>query len=262
MEAKIAVVTGASAGIGWELARQLAAKGISAWLVARRAERLQALKELIEKEGGPPSIVLPLDLGDTGARRELIRRMEEAGAALELVVNNAGFGALSPTLLRPPSVYEAMVELNVVALTELSWEAARLFAARKRGGIINVASTASFQAVPYMGVYAATKAYVLSFTESLAIELEGSGVRVMALCPGFTRSEFQQVAGMNPDDPRLRFAMNPRDCARIGLADFERGKRLSITGTLNRLQVFGSWLAPRGIVTRLAAKVMKSQLRK
>jgi hypothetical protein len=112
-----------------------------------------------------------------------------------------------------------------------------------------------------MSVYAATKAYVLSFTESLALELESSGVRVMALCPGFTRTEFQQVAGMNPEDPRFRFAMSPEECARLGLVDFAHGKTVSVAGTLNRLQVFGSWLAPREITTRMAAVWMKSQLK-
>lgn len=258
---KAAVVTGASAGIGWEIARRLAAKGYVPWLVARRVDRLERLREQIDSESKRRALVLPLDLGDPRARRELCERMAAAGEGLELVVNNAGFGVVAPTTGKPLELYRSMIELNIVALTELSWEAARLFVNRGRGGIINVASTASFQSVPYMNVYAATKAYVLSFTESLAAELGGSGVRVMALCPGYTRTEFQQVAGMGPDDFRMKLAMNPAECARLGLADFERGKTVSVTGTLNRLQVFGSWLAPRGIVTRMAAGVMKSQLR-
>ena len=184
MKPKVAVVTGASAGIGRELARQLAAKGFTPWLVARREERLRALKEQIEGQTGRTAVTLVMDLLEAGSRRELVRRMEEAGSLIELVVNNAGFGSMGPALRKPPSLYEAMIELNIVALTELTWESARLFSARGQGGIINIASTASFQSVPYMGVYAATKAYVLSFTESLAMELEGSGVRVMALCPG------------------------------------------------------------------------------
>jgi hypothetical protein len=147
-----------------------------------------------------------------------------------------------------------MIELNVTALTELSWEAVRLLTPKGAGGIINVASTAAFQSIPYMSVYAATKAFVLSFTEALAEEVEARGLRVMALCPGITKSEFQQVAGIPEDDIALRRAMSVEECVQLGLEDFASGKRISITGAPNKVQIFISWLLPRSWVTSIIAR--------
>ncbi len=155
-----------------------------------------------------------------------------------------------------------MIHLNVSALTELSIEAARILLRKKSGGIINVASTAAFQSVPYMSVYAASKAYVLSFTEGLAVELRGSGVRVMALCPGYTKTEFQQVAGEHPESAGKRIMMTAEDCVRIGLSDYEAGKHVSVTGLRNKLQTFASWLFPRSLVVQIAAALMKTRMAK
>jgi hypothetical protein len=152
-----------------------------------------------------------------------------------------------------------MIELNITALTELSHEAAKIMMEKRAGALINVGSTASFQPVPYMAVYSATKAYVLSFTEALAEELAEYGIRVMALCPGSTRTEFQAVAGVKLDGVALRSVMSAEECVRIGLEDFEKGKRVSVTGVENKLLIFGSWLAPRSLVLKAGARLMKNR---
>ena len=260
MSKKLAVVTGASSGIGWELARQLAGRGYDLLLVARRADRLRALASEIDSTMGKQADVLALDLTLPAERKALTSRMEASEDRLALAVNNAGFGLIGPTWTGPLERLAGMIGLNITALTEISHSAARIMSRKRSGGLINVASTAAFQAVPYLNVYSATKAYVLSFTEGLAEELAPHGVRVMALCPGPTESEFQAVAGVRQDAMRTRIAMTAEECVRIGLEDFERGKRISITGWGNKLQVFGTWLAPRNLVTKAAKRMMQSRL--
>jgi short-subunit dehydrogenase len=204
--------------------------------------------------------VLALDLTLPAERKALTSRMEAYGDRLVLAVNNAGFGLIGPTWTGAWERVAGMIELNITALTEISYSAARIMSRKRSGGIINVASTVAFQAVPYMNAYSATKAYVLSFTEGLAEELVSHGVRVMALCPGPTESEFQAVAGVRPEAMRTRIAMTAEECVRLGLQDFERGKRISITGWGNKLLVFGTWLAPRNLVTKAARRMMQSRL--
>jgi uncharacterized protein len=259
MSGKLAVVTGASSGIGWEISRQLASRGYDLWLVARREDRLQQLAQAISAQNGAQADALRLDLSIADDRRELVGRMERA-PNLTLLVNNAGFGAVGPAVFIPAEKTLAMLELNITALTELSCLTAAIMARRRSGAIINVASTAAFQPVPYMNVYAATKSYVLSFTESLSQELSEYGVRVMALCPGPTQTEFNTVAGIREEDFRTRYAMSAADCVRIGLDDFERGKRVSVTGKANKLQIMVSWLLPHGVILKAVAKFMRGRV--
>ncbi len=255
----IAIVTGASAGIGRELALKLGVRGYELWLVARRKDRLTELATQIRKAGGKEATPLCLDLTRLDDRRILIERMGAARHRLDLVVNNAGFGAVGPTLMLPLSRQLEMIELNITALTELSYEAARLMAENRSGGIINVASTASFQPIPYQNIYGATKAFVLSFTCALGEEVRERGVRVMALCPGLTRTEFQQVAGITGEDFRMRYAMSASRCAELGLEDYERGKRISITGAVNKAMILSSRLFPRTFVLKAVARMMKNR---
>ena len=253
----LALVTGASAGIGWELARQLAARGYDLALAARRESRLRALAERAQRDSGARSEILVLDLARAGDRARLVAWMEAARERLSLVVNNAGFGYVGPAERLDAARALEMIDVNVAALTELSLAAARLL---RSGAIVNVASTAAFQPVPYMAVYAATKAYVLSFTEALAYELRDTGVRAMALCPGYTRTEFQQVAGaVSPDDERGRSVMSAEECARIALDDLERGKTRSVTGLFNKVMTFVSPRAPQALVLRAAARMMQGR---
>jgi len=259
MTTGLAVVTGASAGIGWEMARQLAARGYDLLAIARREERLAKLAQQVSSESSRKVECMRLDLAVPEERRKLVSALYSAAEKLSLVVNNAGFGIAGPTVQSPFERIARLIELDITALTELSYEAAKIMIKKKSGALINVASTAAFQAVPYMNAYSAAKAYVLSFTEALAEELSEHGIRVMALCPGYTKTEFQAVAGVVRDDVRFRSVMSAADCVRTGLEDFDNGKRISITGTGNKLMVFGSWLAPRRLVIKAAAKMMRDR---
>jgi hypothetical protein len=236
----------------------MAVRGYSLWLVARRETRLRQLAEAVRRPGLPEPLILPLDLKTAEARAELADKMTAASDRLSLVANNAGIGALGKIPEIQLSRQREMIELNITALTELSYHAARIMCHKRSGGIINVASTASFLPVPYQGVYAATKAYVLSFTRSLAEEVRKSGVRVMALCPGLTRTEFQQAAGISKVDFRMKYAMSAARCAELGMRDFDRGKLVSITGSLNKAQIAASWLFPDKIVMMVVSKMMKN----
>ncbi len=260
MDRGLAVITGASAGLGWEMGLQLAARGYSLLLIARREERIHELARKIQADHRVMADFLKLDLTSPLDRRALISAMTKEKDRLQLVVNNAGFGAVAHAVDVRTSRTLAMIELNVGALTELSLEAAKLLIPKRSGGIINLASTAAFQPVPYMSVYSASKAYVLNFTEALAEELRDTGVRVMALCPGYTRTEFQQVAGESVESSGRRHMMSAADCIRIGLRDFEAGKRLSITGLGNRLQVLASRMSPRAVVVHMAGQLVKGRI--
>lgn len=256
----LAVITGASSGLGWEMSKQLAARGYDLLLVARREERLSELAAQIQSETRARAEVLKLDLTAKEERGDLTALLGREQSRLGLVVNNAGFGALRPSVEIGTARSLEMIELNIGAVTELSLEAAKILAPKGSGGIINVASTAAFQPVPYLGVYSATKAYVLSFTEALAEELRATGVRVMALCPGYTRTEFQQVSGESIKSRSRRRMMSAEECVRIGLRDFDAGRRVSVTGIGNKLQTLGSWICPRSLVVRVAAEMMKRRM--
>src|SRR5215212_10410424 len=201
------VVTGASSGIGAELARVLAARGHSLVLTARREERLLALAAELREKHGVAAEALGFDLEDPAAPQALFAGIEGRGLTIHTLVNNAGFGLRGRFATLPADEQAAMVEVNVAAVTKL----ARLFLPgmieRRRGGILNVASTAAFQAGPYMAVYYATKAFVLSLSEALHDEAKPHGVTVTALCPGPTESEFSETAGLK--EPR---SSTPASC--------------------------------------------------
>lgn len=258
----LAVVTGASSGIGWEISKQLAACGFDLLLVARREARLRELAAQIQSESRAKMDILKLDLTAKQERRALVSMIGREQGRLSLVVNNAGFGAVRSAVDIGTAKSLEMIELNISALTELSLEAAKILVSKRSGGIINVASTAAFQPVPYLGVYSATKAYVLSFTEALAEELRDTGVRVMALCPGYTKTEFQQVAGESIESRSKRRMMSAAVCVRIGLRDFDAGKRVSVTGIGNKLQTHASWISPRTLVVHMAGELMKGRFAK
>jgi short-subunit dehydrogenase len=228
----ITLITGASAGIGAELARVFAEHGHELALVARREHRLVELADEIGRAGRPRPHVLRIDLEQSGAvtllAAELIARdLEPAN-----VVNNAGFGLVGQATRLDRSEQLAMIDLNVRALTELSL-AFTDSVARHGGGILNVASLAAFLPGPGMAVYYASKAYVLSFTEALHHELKGRGVRVTALCPGPVATEFQARAGLQKENRML--ALSAARVARIGYRGFMRGDRVVVAGMRNRI---------------------------
>lgn len=245
------IVTGASSGIGQDMARIFGARGSSLVVVARREERLAALAREIEAASGVVVRTLALDLERPDAPDELAGWLGREGIAVHTLVNNAGFGLRGGFATMPYAEQAAMVELNVTALTKLCRLVLPDLIARRQGGIINVASTASFQAIPYMAVYAATKAYVLSLSEGLHEEARRHGVTVTALCPGPTATEFTRRADMEKSKLFER-AMSSAEVARIGIDGYERGRAIVVAGGMNRVGAIGAQLAPRALVRRAA----------
>ena len=254
-QGKWALVTGASAGIGREIAKQLAVDGANLVLVARRADRLAQLAgELTQKQGTRCEICVA-DLTHPQAPQEVLRFTQEKDLAIEVLINNAGFGINGEFLRADPQRLLDMVQVNVASVMYL----ARLFlpamVQRQSGYMMVVASTAAFQAVPYLSTYAATKGFDLLFAEGIAAELAAQGVRVCALCPGGTDTEFQQVAGQT--ERMARAQESAEKVARVGLQALAAGKPMVISGLKNRLAMESQRLAPRSWVTRAVARMFK-----
>lgn len=259
---RLAVITGASSGLGLEFARLAAAEGFETLIIARRRERLEALARELHEAHGRKAHVLELDLALPEAPERVVKEIEAIGLVPEVLVNNAGFGAFGPALDMDPARLRRMLELNAGALTELSLRIGREMRNMGRGRIMNVASTAAFQACPYLGVYGATKAFVLSFTEALAEELRETEVTATAFCPGPTRTEFGDAAGLAHENAfdlcDLESAERPADVvARTGWEGMKAGRRVVVDGLLNRLIARAAWALPRGLVSRLAASILK-----
>lgn len=251
-----ALVTGATTGIGLELAKLLARDGHPLILVARNAKRLQEVSDALRRDYHVDVSIFARDLAEPGTAQELFSAVEKTGAEVEILINNAGFGVYGEFSKSPLEDELGMIELNISALTVLT----KLFLPRMlrfgRGKIMNVSSTAAFQPGPLMSVYYATKAYVLFFSEALAEELRGTGVSVTTLCPGATVTEFQSRAAMGNIALFKYNAMSAESVARIGYRGMLRGKRIVVTGGFNRFGAFAVRFAPRGLVTRIVKKVM------
>jgi len=243
----VTLITGASAGIGMELARIFASHGHDLVLVARREDRLTALADEIAATRRPRPAVLALDLERRDAVASLTAELSSRDLEPEIVVNNAGFGLTGDAAVLGRAEQLAMIDLNVRVLTELSLAFVDSIA-RHRGGILNVASIAAFLPGPGMAVYYASKAYVLSFSEALHCELKERGVRVTALCPGPVPTEFQARAGMRPDRSQQMLELPPHRVAQIGYRGFMRGKRVVIAGTGNRLVVLFMRFIPNALL--------------
>jgi short-subunit dehydrogenase len=252
-----ALVTGASSGIGAAFARSLRARGERVVLVARRADRLRSLAG--ELGGEPGALVLPLDLAGPGSAESLRTDIERRGIAVDCLVNCAGLGHTAPFEAQRPEAIRAMLDVNVRALVELTRAFLPDMKARGRGRIVNVASNAAFQPVPYLTVYAATKAFALSFTEGLAEELRGSGVQVQALCPGITATEFLEVAETHRGLLVTRMPMmTPEAVVRASLEGLDRGRIRVVAGWPNRILGFVvQRVAPRGLARRVAGALYK-----
>ena len=256
-----AVVTGASAGIGEAIARSLARRKVPQLLVARSAEKLAALAAELRAASGVAVEPLPLDLAADGAAERLFAASEGAGKPVGLLVNDAGFGWYGPQAEQDLERTLRMLRLNVAALVEATERFLGPMRARRSGLVLNVASTAAFLPVPYMGVYAATKAFVLSYSHALHEELRGSGVVVTALCPGTTRTEFHRVAGLAPGE-RVRFpSLSPAAVAEAGLRGLGRGKALVVPNPLDSAWILAQRLVPRAVPPRVAAALF-SRLRR
>ena len=248
--AGVALITGASAGLGVEFARQLSAKGHRLVLAARRKDRLDAL---VAELGNARAV--EIDLAQPGATAALMRNLEKGGEQVDSLVNNAGFGLRGPFIELDAGRQREMIDLNCGALTELCRAVAPAMVERRSGAILNAASTAAFQPGPWMAVYFATKAYVLSFTEALHEELKPHGVSVSALCPGPTRTEFGAVAGINSLGRFDRLSMEAGPVVRAGLEGLEKNRAVVIPGATNRLGALSTRFAPRSFVRKIAGSL-------
>ncbi|MFP2909276.1 SDR family NAD(P)-dependent oxidoreductase [Pyxidicoccus sp. 3LFB2] len=256
MSRKVALITGASAGLGEQFARCFARDGHDVILVARGTERLQALAAVLEKEHGVKAHVLPADLGRPEAPAELFEAVRAKGLAVDFLVNNAGFGSSGPFLDQDVAREAEMVEVNCTALLKLTHLFARPMRERGGGRILNVASTAAFQPGPYMATYYATKAFVVSLSEALAHELKGSGVTVTCYCPGATHTEFTQRAGNGKTRLFQRSGVaKASDVAADGYAMMMRGRVLAVHGALNWLGAVMVRFSPRSAVRSIAANL-------
>lgn len=255
----VAVVTGASSGIGQALLPLLAADRNDLVLVARRKDRLEEQQRDLERRYGIRVHALPLDLAAPGATDEVMGFLEARRLAVDVLVNNAGFALYGELADQPLAKAREMIALNVMALTELTHHAITQMRARGRGKILQVASTAAFQPGPRMAVYYATKAYVLSFSEALSAELEGSGVTVTTLCPGPTKSEFMEVARYAVTPLVEKAMMSSEEVARVGYRAMMRGDRLAIAGTKNKVLAAASQLGPRSMVLAVTDRLMRAR---
>jgi short-subunit dehydrogenase len=252
---KWALVTGASAGIGDALAVELAAAGANLILTARRADRLEALSSRLKTEHQIQTLVIPDDLADPAAPQRLYDATEGRGIAVDILVNNAGFGYYGEFTNGDLGFQRKMVDVNCAAVVELTGLLIPRMIERRRGDIMIVASTAAYQPVAYMATYAATKVFDRYFSEALAEEVARYGLRVSALCPGPTESEFGEVAGVRIGENR-KF-QSAREVARLGLEGMANGKRWVIPYAGGRFQVFMQRFVPRRMVTSAAERMFR-----
>lgn len=260
MSGGVALVTGASSGIGLELAKLFARDGHDLVLVARREDKLKELAAELANRHGVRATVIAADLADPAAPPEVARRVAAAGLEIQFLVNNAGYGLAGRFAQTDVTAELRMIQVNVAALTHLTKLFLPAMEARRHGAILNVASTAGFVPGPFMAVYYATKAYVISFSEALAEEQRGTGVTVTVLCPGATRTEFQTRAGIDLEARLFRgpWVADAASVARAGYRGMLEGKRMVIPGLFNKLMVQSARLAPRAVLAKVARRLQES----
>ena len=246
----VTLITGASAGLGVEFAKQCTARGDEVVLVARRKERLNALAAELGK-----AQVIAADLGKPKAVAELLKEIRSRGLWVRTLINNAGFGLRGRFDALPLQRQLEMIDLNIRSLTSLAYAVIDDMRAHGGGSILNVASTAAFQPGPNMAVYFATKAYVLSFTEALHEEWKDRGIKVSALCPGPTRTEFGEVAGIKTLGQFDRLAMDAAPVVRAGLDGLEANRAVVIPGAVNKAGAWSTRFAPRSVVRKIAGSL-------
>jgi uncharacterized protein len=254
-----ALVTGASTGIGAAIATELASRGVDLVLVARSADKLAALGEQLAAAHGVDVEVLPADLTDPDQLRTVEERLHRGDTrAVDLLVNNAGFGTSGPFLASTPDRASGEIALNVTALTRLTHAVLGRLVDQGRGGVLNVSSIGAFQPVPNLAVYAATKAFVSSFTEAVHEEVRGTGVHVTALCPGFTRSDFVETAGAEDQASRLPGLLwqEAEPVARAGIDGVRRGRAVVVSGSINKVGTGLSSVTPSTVSRRIVGGVI------
>ncbi|MEO6224408.1 MAG: SDR family oxidoreductase [Sphingomicrobium sp.] len=246
----VALVTGASSGLGVDFARQLSKRGHRLVLAARRKDLLDALADEL---GNARAVAV--DLSKPGSGAKLMADIAANGETVDLLINNAGFGLIGRFAELDAKREREMIDLNVGTLTDLCRAVAPAMIKRKSGAILNVASTAAFQPGPKMAVYFATKAFVLSLSEALHEELKPHGISVTCLCPGPTRTEFGDVAGFGGNGMFDRIAMESAKVVEIGLAALDKNKAVAVAGLLNKIGAASTRFAPRKLVRKIAGAI-------
>jgi short-subunit dehydrogenase len=254
-----ALITGASAGLGEGFARALAADRHDLILTARRTDRLQALAAELRAQHGVAVHVLTADLADTAAPARLIADIAAAGLSVDTLINNAGYGLRGAVAELDEQAQLGIVDVNCRALVALARAVLPAMIARRSGGILNIASTAAFQPGPWMAVYYASKAFVLSFSEALHEEVREHGVRVAALCPGPTHTEFAGRAGMTDMALFTKLAGGPDAVVRDGLAALKANQAVKVSGALNAMLAESIRLTPRTLARRIAGSLQKGR---
>lgn len=251
-----ALITGASSGIGAEFARRYAAQGYDLVLAARRTDRMQSLADELARKHGTTSRIIAADLSLPGAAESLANQID---VEIDVLVNNSGFGHIGPFDQENFHSIADEINVNIAALTQLSRIYFPLMKARGSGAIINIASTASYQPISNMAVYGATKAYVLNFTEALWGEAQGTGVKVLAVSPGPTETEFFRIAEGHTLDKKILTSAQVVDAAFAGLAANHK-KPSIVVGGKNALMAFVARLAPKRVVIAVGKKMLRSNL--
>src|SRR6266446_691445 len=249
------LITGASSGIGEAFARKLAARGHNLLLVARTEENLVMLCSELGRIRSIRAQYVAMDLSEPDAPARLLEETQQRDLQIDFLINNAGFGSMCDFAKLDLARELNMIDLNIKTLVELTHRFLQPMRERKQGAIINVASTAGFQPVPFMATYGATKAFVLSFSEALWEENRPHGVHVMALCPGVTETNFFEASRM--EQPPMRVAQSPEDVVEAALRGLSRKKGFVISGWTNFFMVEAERLVPRSLVVRLAGRVLR-----
>ncbi len=252
-----ALVTGASSGIGREFARALAVRGCDLVIVARRHDRLESLASELRSDHQVDVEVMAADLTERDDLAEVETRLRDVAPPIDLLVNNAGMATYGPFLEIDVEDEDTEIRLNVLAVARLAHVALPGMVERGSGAIVNVSSLAGMQPVPFNTTYAATKAFVSSFSESLHEELRGTGVRVMALCPGFVKTEFHDAAEIEAGAIPAAAWLDADDVVATALRDLERGEAVSVPGLGYRTLAAASRVTPRPVVRRVVGEVMR-----
>ncbi len=252
------LITGATSGIGFELAKIFAADSYNLVLIARRADRLEKIKTEFEKNFGITVTNIVKNLSEQTAAQEIAEEIKKQEISIDILINNAGIGVYGNFSNTEREKELNMIKLNITALTDLTKLLLGSMIQRRKGKILNVASTAAFQPGPKMAVYFASKAYVLSFSEALREEVKQHGITVCCLCPGTTRTEFQQIAATEGILGTLRedVMMDAKTVAQIAYKGLNKGKAIIIPGYKNKLLVVIERFVPRAIVRRIVAKML------
>ncbi|MFC1852652.1 SDR family NAD(P)-dependent oxidoreductase [candidate division CSSED10-310 bacterium] len=257
MNCKFALITGASSGLGADFAWRLAHQGYDLLITARRLERLQDLQQKIEGMFNQSVSVFQADLSNSVGPSSILAEIDRINRPVDFLINNAGYGYAAGVLDKSIDEWEKMIQVNINSLVHLTRQILPSMVAQKQGRIINVASVAAFQAVPWFNVYSAAKAFVLSFTEALAQEVKGSHIKVSCLCPGPTRTEFAHIAGTDTIKPPEFVWMESDEVVRRALQAVEKNKVVCIPGIFNKIQVHGERVLPRHFVSYVAGQIYK-----